>query len=403
MDKMYKFVKYLHKEGPVATFHRTKRYVKKKIHTSKKTIDVMVAPSDVVIADFINNPYKRPSAITKKRLSIAWVLSPLSEGSGGQNTIVRFAKYLKSQGHEVTFYIYESIQPQTIAQAKKILRKHFSFDVNVRKIRNYEKSDVVIATGWETAYPVFNLKSKAHKFYFIQDFEPLFYGMGSKAILAENTYKMNFYGITAGKWLEHKVKTEYGMSADHFDFGADLHIYKHDSAVTKKQKKVVFYARPVTERRAFELGVMALDIFHKKHPDYEIHFIGWDTSEYKLPFPYKNRGILSHTDLATLYAESEAGLVLSLTNVSLLPLELLAAGCIPVLNEGDNNAMVLGKNDYIHYSSATPFSLADELSKIVSMKDIQKYSEEASDSVSDLSWEKSYAKVEKIIMKEVSR
>ena len=73
-----------------------------------------------------------------------------------------------------------------------------------------EDIDVLFATGWETAYPVFNMKNPAHKMYFVQDFEPLFYGMGSKAVLAENTYRFGFYGITAGCWLTKKVG-EYGM------------------------------------------------------------------------------------------------------------------------------------------------------------------------------------------------
>ena len=61
-------------------------------------------------------------------------------------------------------------------------------------------SDAVFATGWETAYPVFNDAGDARKCYFVQDFEPLFYPVGSEYVLAENTYRFNFFGITAGKW-----------------------------------------------------------------------------------------------------------------------------------------------------------------------------------------------------------
>ena len=124
-------------------------------------------------------------------------------------------------------------------------------------------------------------------------------------------------------------------------------------------------------------------------------------SNYQIPFPYINRGIITHSELADLYHESVACLVLSLTNVSLLPLELLAAGCIPVMNEGENNSLVLGKNKYIHYSPASPIQLADELCKVVERKDIDKYTQKASESVKSLSWDDSYVKVEKIIRREV--
>ncbi len=404
-ENIYKFVTYTKRHGVKSTIKRSAKYVLKKTQpVSKQPLDIMVDINDVMNADFINHPYSKPSKISKKKLKIGWVLSPLSAGSGGQNTITRFARHLQKQGHDVTIYIYEAIHPQSVAEAKNILQESFKFDVHVKKIADYEESDVVFATGWETAYPVFNLKTNAHKMYFVQDFEPYFYGVGSKSVLAENTYKMGFFGITAGRWLTHRVSTEYGMPADYFDFGADLDIYKPtDIDAVQRKKKVVFYARPVTERRAFELGVIALDIFHKKHPDYEIEFIGWDTSGYEVPFPYTNRGILSHKELAELYQESAACLVLSLTNVSLLPLELLAAGCVPVLNAGDNNAMVLGENKNIHYAEATPIQLADELDKVVSVKNVKKQAQAAIDSVGSLAWEKSYEKFEKIILKEVTK
>jgi hypothetical protein len=402
VKKIYRFYTYAKKDGLSGALLKTKGYISRKSQPFiRQPIDVMASIEDVMNADYINHPYKRPAAkkIKDGKMKIAWVLSAISKGSGGQNTIVRFARYLKEHGHDITFYIYEGIQPQSSSEAKQILKESFNFDVKVKKIANYEESDVLFATGWETAYPVFNIKTDAHKFYFVQDFEPYFYGLGSRYILAENTYKMGFYGITAGKWLTKKV-SEYGMSADYFDFGADMDIYRPKSDI-KKQNKICFYARPVTERRAFELGIIALEKFHKKHPEYTIEFVGWDVSSYDIPFPYINRGIVSHSELAKIYHESKACLCLSLTNVSLLPLELLAAGCIPVLNEGENNSMVLGENKYISYSPASPIQLADELSKIVSRKDIDKYSKKASESVKSSSWDKSYQKVEEILLREI--
>lgn len=401
MSKLYKFYTYTRQNGLGQAVRKTQVYLSKKTGpVIKQPIEVMASIEDIMNADYINHPYKTPKKKSKKKsLKIGWVLSPISKGSGGQNTITRFARFLQEQGHDVTFYIYEGIHPQSPAEAKAILSESFNFDVNVKKVSQYTESDALIATGWETAYPVFNIDTKAHKFYFVQDFEPYFYGLGSKAVLAENTYKMNFYGITAGRWLTKKV-SEYGMKADYFDFGADMNIYRlADKA--DKQKKICFYARPVTERRAFELGVIALDKFHKKHPEYTIEFFGWDVSNYQIPFPYVNRGILSHQDVADLYKESEACLVLSLTNVSLLPLELLAAGCIPVMNEGENNSLVLGENKYIHYAAASPIELANELCNVVEIKNINTYAKKASESVKDLSWDESYKKVERILIREV--
>lgn len=411
MNKISAFYKYMRAEGPVSAIKRTARYGKRiiqktSVHTGvvqKRKIDVMVSVNDVLKADFIDHPYKKPDAVAKEKLSIAWVLSPISIGSGGQNTIARFAKSLQKRGHNVMFFIYEGFAQQPASYAHDILKQHFHIDVPCYSIRDYTQHhfDVVFATGWETAYPVFNMDVNAHKFYFVQDYEPLFYGTGSKSVLAQNTYRFGFYGITAGAWLTQQVSQLYSMEADYFDFGADLEIY-HPNGNVKKKKQICFYARPVTERRAFEIGVMALMLFHRKHPDYEIVMFGWDVSDYDIPFPYKNMGVVNHEQLAKIYQESVACLVLSLTNASLLPLELLASGCIPVMNDGDNNRLVVGENEYITYTLNSPIELAKGLESVLAQEDVQDFCSQAAESVHERSWDTSYDKFEKIILREVS-
>ena len=401
MKKVYKLYTYTKNEGVAKTAKRTVKYVIKHATMVKQPIEILTAIDDVIKADYIHHPYVAPAMKNKKKLKIGWVLSPLSNGAGGQNTIARFARYLSEAGHDVTFYIYENSQAQSLSEAREIMQKSFKLNIPVKKLKNYEESDALIATGWETTYPTFNTETDAHKFYFVQDFEPYFYGVGSQYVLAENTYKMNFYGITAGPWLTKKV-SEYGMRSDYFEFGADLDIYRPKQKVQKK-KKICFYARPVTERRAFEVGVMALDLFKQKHPEYEIEFMGWDVSNFKLPFKFENRGIITHAELAELYHESVACLVLSLTNVSLLPLELIAAGCVPVMNEGENNRMVLhGKDQYVDYAPTNPIELAEALCKAVERENIDEYADMAANSVNSLSWDNSYKKVEEIITREVT-
>lgn len=375
---------------------------------SPKKIDLNFIPVtpqliDIRNANYLDNPYIKPKKINKETLNIAWVSPPVGKGGGGHTTISRFVKYLQSKDHNITFFIYNNNTiKQSAIEAKNIFEKCYDLEVEVKDLDNFSGSDydVIFATSWETAYGVFNLKTNAHKFYFVQDFEPIFYGVGSRYKLAEATYKFGFYGITAGKWLTKKV-SEYGMDADYFDFGADIEIYKPNKDMSKK-KKVCFYARAHTERRGFELGIMALQIFKEKHPEYEIEFFGQDMSGYDIPFKFTDRGILNKEELAELYQESVACLVLSLTNVSLLPLELLAAGCTPVMNDGENNTMVLGENKDIVYTEAYPLSLAEGLSRVVERKDINENSKKMSNNVKDLSWVKSYEKVEKIILREVT-
>ena len=72
--------------------------------------------------------------------------------------------------------------------------------------------------------------------------------------------------------------------------------------------------------------------------------------------------------------------------MSLLPLELLSCGTIPVVNDGDNNRLV-SDNKYIHYTEASPLSLANELSRVVTKPDLPVYAKNASKSVETASWD----------------
>jgi glycosyltransferase involved in cell wall biosynthesis len=186
------------------------------------------------------------------------------------------------------------------------------------------------------------------------------------------------------------------MNCDYFDLGVNTKEYYLIN--TKPRNKIFFYARPVTPRRGFELGVLALSIFQKEHPEYEIIFVGWDISPYKIPFKYKNLGIQTPTALNKLYNECAAGLVISFTNMSLLPLEMLAAGCRPVMNLAEHTKSVSYAKELV-YSEPSPQMLADNLyralkdsneSKIKSMSDFTKQYE----------WDDSNKKIEEILLED---
>lgn len=366
---------------------------------AKRQYISLVDRDNVLKADWSGAPYQKPAKKSKRLHTISWIMSPPSGGGGHQN-IFRFIDFLDQEGYSNHVYLYSTFDDMTIEQAQK----NVSAYSRAKKLTfhyfdgSIVPSDIVFATGWETAYPVFNLKTDAHKMYFVQDFEPYFYPVGTDYILAENTYKFGFSAVTAGGWLEKKLANDYNMQTASYSFGAELSNYKftNDGA----RKSIFFYARPVTERRGFDLGIMALEIFHKKMPDYTIHMAGWDVSEWDVPFPYVNHGAVAIDDLPELYNKSAAALVLSLTNMSLLPLELLACGTIPVVNDGDNNKLV-SDNPFINYTASSPASLADALVEVVMRKDLPNYAKKASQSVQNNGWEASGKRFIEIINKEL--
>ncbi len=60
------------------------------------------------------------------------------------------------------------------------------------KLDDLPASDVAICTFWVSAYFLLKFNKTKRKYYFIQDYEPLFYPGGATFALAESTYRFGF-------------------------------------------------------------------------------------------------------------------------------------------------------------------------------------------------------------------
>lgn len=279
-------------------------------------------------------------ADTLDRKSINWFIPPVGKGSGGHLNIFRFIRNLEDLGYKNRIVIVGEPQPKSAEVAKQNIHSWFfplKADVYIHDRSEIPAAFFAMATEWRTAYFVKRYLSCIYKCYFVQDFEPWFYPAGTDFIFAENTYRFGFYGFTAGTWLAKKLTEEYGMSALSLGFSFDRDLYACDATTSPALKKrntpqkVFFYARPPTTRRAFELGMLVLRDVIKKMPDALIVLAGWDMRGYKVPFKYENAGLVELDRLAQLYRQCDVALVLSFSNVSLLPLELMACG-VPVVS-----------------------------------------------------------------------
>ena len=353
-----------------------------------------VRPVDVLAADIRVRRLWSPLPFDGEGpLIVNWVMSTPSRGSGGHTTIFRLIEHLERAGHICRVYIYDMYGTDA-AYYRQHVRKVFpGFSGEVHDVTDgMADAHAVMATSWPTAYPVFNDRCHGIRFYLVQDFEPWFYPAGASSALVDHTYRMGFHAITAGRFLAAKLRAEYGMTADAFDFGCGREYHLLNGVGGRDG--VVFYARPDAARRAFELGVLGLQLFAKRHPDITIHFYGKRIGA--LPFSFKDHGLLRPSELNAIYNRCFAGLSLSMTNVSLVPHEMLSAGCIPVVNDAEHNRIVLD-NNFVRYAPPTPHALADALSDVVTTKDFAALAASASSSVSSASWEEAGRIVEKSI------
>ena len=314
------------------------------------------------------------------------VMNPPDERSGGMMTITRVIHLLEQRGHDCRMYIMYSGERRDIEHHRQVARERFpQLRAEVHDVDDgMREADVVLATAWTTAWSARAASSRGVRFYLVQDFEPWFHPASSAATLAEETYRFGFHGITAGRWLAGKLARDYGMVCDSFDLGVDLGCYRLDDP--GHRNGVVFYARPDTERRGFELGMLALDQFARRHRDVEVHLVGQEIHWRRPTFAFTNHGYLPAAKLATLYNRCAVGLVLSLTNLSLLPAELLATGCLPVMNDAENTRASFD-NPYACFSSARPDLLAASLSTALARSNEPGWRAEAAASVGPLSWD----------------
>lgn len=268
-------------------------------------------------------------------LKIGWIVPGLIIGGGGHRNILRAAYHLERFGHDVRLYFSDT--NMSSIELRRAVREHFyAFNGPVSRFEGHaDGEDVMMATHWSTVALAEAVKDSIGEImYFVQDFEPAFYPIGSEYLMAENTYRKKLYAICSGPWCEHLLKRDYEMEADHFRFPVDNEIY-YPRPHLKKENRILFFAKPDMPRRCFLIGISALREVHRLRPDIEVMFFGSEAARsHPLDFPVTFSGVLPTIhDLADRYATSMVGMVFSTTNPSLVPYEMMACG-LPVVDLG---------------------------------------------------------------------
>lgn len=348
--------------------------------------------------DFLAPPSEEPTSIDLENIepgTINWIIPGFEIGSGGHLNIFRMIWGLEKHGYKNRIHIVGNSYFSSGETAREAIVTHFcplAASVWIGE-DSLKPAEFTVATSWITAYTVRRFMATRHKIYFIQDMEPWFSPHGSDYVFAEATYRFGFTAITAGDWLAQLMREDYGMKAYPFGFS-----YEHDRYAPGIRKpgprKVFFYARHVTARRGFELGMLALKRVHEQRPDIEFVLAGWDTSSYVIPFSHLNAGVVSLDELPDLYVQCDVALVISLTNISLLPLELMACGCPVVSNNGPNVEWLLKHGETAMLTDPTPEALAAALVEVLQNHELhQRLRENGLEFARRTSWAEEAAKV----------
>jgi glycosyltransferase involved in cell wall biosynthesis len=299
---------------------------------------------------------------------IAWFLPEIIHPFyGGIYTLLRFADYLKrKKGVEHRFYFLGNVEEkgiaEKIAQAFPSLAEFPVQRFNLYShIKSFEPSDAAIATLWPTAYFMLQYNQTRRKFYFLQDYEPLFYPAGSTFAQVEATYRFGFRCIANTPTIHEIYTQQYGGQGSFFYPCVDTEIFHPAESADPDPGpvKIFFYGRPGHPRNGFELSAQALRLL-KKSLGERVRIIaageGWKPMDFGLDGVVENLGRLSYRQTAELYRECQVGLVMMFTrHPSYLPLELMASGSLVVTNYNPSTTWLLKdrQNCLLAESSAT--------------------------------------------------
>ncbi|HEY5268125.1 MAG TPA: hypothetical protein VII94_03245, partial [Candidatus Saccharimonadales bacterium] len=269
---------------------------------------------------------------------------------GGIYTIFRFIEHMASKGLETTVVIYDN-KYLDIEKTKAEIVEHFpglkdvvviSFDMAKQKIEELPESDIAFATIWMSAYALLKYNKTKRKYYFIQDYEPLFYEGGSTYALAESTYRFGFTGVVNTPGLLWAVNQRHGLEGVSFTPAVDKQFYYPFPRKPNKTLKIFFYARPNNPRNAFELGILIMqDLIKRYGSKIEIITAGadWNEEDYGLKGLIDNKRLLnSLKEVGDLYRSCDIGFVFMLSkHPSYQPFEFMACGMATVTNRNEDN------------------------------------------------------------------
>lgn len=341
-----------------------------------------------------------------KRMDITFIIPDFRPGAGGHMTIFRIASYLEKFGHNVRFLIQNPSVHKSGSAARETINAHFlPFSGSVELFSGKTPTasgDALIATDRFTCYPVKAMGQFRRKFYFVQDYESLFYPAGTEALLTEATYSFGFDCLCAGEWLHKIMSQKYGQWSMHWPLAYDNTVYlpRRDES-SRPTTRIALYARWVTPRRSVELAFMALEILKKRGVEFEVDFFGWKLGPLEVSFPYRDHGILDGARLAELYRDSTFGVVFSATNHSLVNREMMACG-LPVIDLDLETVTSIFPADTIALAKPNPVSIADVMERLLkNRQEREALSLAGKNHVAHLSWENSARMVEKAIQQRI--
>jgi len=334
---------------------------------------------------------------------ICFVIPPMFAYSGGHTSILRLGTYLSGLGYEVYYVSYTNQNINEMKRNATLNLKNYKGEIINNSSLEHFNTDVYVATSWQTVYYIKHLKG--YKMYFVQDYEPYFYKYGEKYLLTKKTYELGLHMVSLGKWNKSIIEQNCNVKnkIDYIEFpyerteykliDRDFHKYKH-----KKEINIAAYVKFDEKRAPYLIQYILENIkkqFDEKNIKLNIKYFGADKNQKFINGV--NLGKLNKEQLFELYANSDFGVVASLSNISLVPFEMIATK-LPVIEFEEGTFKYFFEENC---AILTTFNWQDMYNKLLYYIDnpdyLEKITENAYRNVSHLSWENSARQFQEIL------
>lgn len=276
---------------------------------------------------------KFSNKVPEKIKSLAFIIPEIDKFSGGITSILRLGTYLSKFGFDISYIDFNN---NDLEKLKKNARSNLqNYQGTVLKIVDTKESDydAVVATNWLSVYYLNNFN--AYKLYFVQDFEPYFFKLNERYLLAKLSYELGAHIVSLGRWNLDQITKNCLIDSriDYIDFPyepseyAETIVRKYSEYGKKSKIKIAAYMKEDGKR----IPTIIQNILKNSKKELEKYGIELEVVFFGLNPHYavsvgQNLGKLNKDELRKLYGSCDFGMVASMTNISLVPYEMLAAG-----------------------------------------------------------------------------
>jgi hypothetical protein len=312
--------------------------------------------------------------------------------AGVTTALTVFEKITKEKKYDCRIII---TGPEKYNKSLTYRYKDFSHESNCKNMLYFleeddkllvRKNDYFIFTDWQTAYSglevidwqikEYNLDERKY-IYLIQDYEPGFYSWSTPYIMADATYKImnnNAIAVFNSKELYDFFKNNKYAFGKEFYFEPGLNnklkqFLINNQNECSRDKAIIIYGRPNSDRNAFTLIINALKIWsssYKNASEWKIYSLG---DQFETIIIENNKieamGKLTLDEYASIMLKAYVGISLMISpHPSYPPLEMSTFGVEVITNSFANKDLTDFSSKIHNIKVVTPQIISDKLSEI---------------------------------------